>query len=170
VFLNHIPNYYFELFVYLSIKTASEKVPPFTFNSGSVTDASNLKPYTAVFKFGIETEQTIGKLGIPGATVHFDEGIQLQNQLVVFPAQAEAFAAQGDSGSSVFIGYSKPGTESVIGLITGGLDNGTVFVTPIHDVLQSLKCQPYLHRFENSNGSGINVFMPPDREEYMDCN
>ncbi|XP_060567123.1 uncharacterized protein LOC132725928, partial [Ruditapes philippinarum] len=141
-------------------QTASEKVSKFTYNSGSVIDATLLKLGTDVFKCGMETGQTVGKIKTSSAPARFNEGIKLHNQIVIIPDANEPFAREGDSGAPVFIDFRSPGRESVIGLITGGFPNGYVYVTPIYEILKSLKCKPFLQRFENSDDSGVCVSMP----------
>ncbi|XP_053389917.1 uncharacterized protein LOC128552872 [Mercenaria mercenaria] len=120
------------------------------FDSGKSCGFSHIGDNEAI-KFGPVTDKTTGKFELQTNTTcvktiseHWDHGnfrITLNNQLCVKSAdsngQPKSFAAEGDSGSLVFIKDSR-GEFVSVGIVEGGTSYDATVVTPIKPILQKI--------------------------------
>lgn len=138
------------------------KEEPMEFNSGEIVhDFEEIKCPCTVVKYGIQTGHTIGILHSCGSAVHKrspsfnpDDRIQLHQQLEVFARkddQDQPFAAEGDSGSLVFLLSHTDNKTNIraLGLLVGGTNYGSGIVTPIWAVLKKLGLPQQLMSFHD---------------------
>ncbi|XP_053373325.1 uncharacterized protein LOC128546561 [Mercenaria mercenaria] len=131
---------------------------PLTYNSGKVLKASeiNRRRKSELYKFGMATGVTRGAFAYQGAAVRLEKmegqsyglGFCLKNQIVALKIGDSPFADVGDSGALV-LSAGEDIDSVAVGIVVGGLQ-GSVFVTPIHDILMALGCTDGMYQFNTS--------------------
>jgi hypothetical protein len=155
---------------FFTLSSGFDASNPLCFNSGAVSETSQIKRRTEVYKFGMSSGITRGSFDLQGAALRKGQmqghcqgfGFNLKNQMIVLQIGGNPFAKPGDSGALVLIEGEEDSTA--IGIVEGGM-NGRVFVTPICDILRAVGCKELkMHRFpakctQLSLDSGVGVDM-----------